>query len=274
MNDWASKQRLIFRTEKNCFKWAKGYFKEKFTQIEVSDKAGNTARISEVIECTGDVDLNQRKGKIITLFDLAFRLRFKGKTASGTDVKGIISIPEVMHDTEPDEYVFEISVDNQTKEMEPVKQLVREEMTKELRKCLGKFTADLIAAHSKDVYIPPEQLGTQAPTPAAAGVIPGANKAKNATSVTSQTSSTNSTYFSTTDIKVNTEFMASAADIYSALLDKAKVQLWTGGPAEIRPEVGSDFRLFNGNITGTIVELVENEKIVMSWRSASWPASE
>lgn len=44
-----------------------------------AEKNGNKAKITRVDECTGDVDLNQRKGKIITIFDVQLKLTWEGK---------------------------------------------------------------------------------------------------------------------------------------------------------------------------------------------------
>ncbi|KAI8056950.1 activator of Hsp90 ATPase [Syncephalis plumigaleata] len=265
-------------TEKNCYAWAKTYFSEQLPGTTVSDtSSGATAKITSVLDCTGDVDINQRKGKVITLYDLAMKLGVEGNTADGTIVKGNISIPEMMHDTEEDEYVFDITIESETREMDAVRQLIRKSLTAELRKKLGRFSQDLIDAHSKDVYIPPEELGLSTSTSGSAGKSSGkgsnAGSADSTNETTGDKSSASSTHFSTTDIKLSVEFVASAHDVYDVLLNQDKVQAWTRGPVVIRPEIGSDFRLFDGNITGTIVELVPNEKIVMSWRFSSWPAN-
>jgi Activator of Hsp90 ATPase, N-terminal len=53
----------------------------------------------------GDVDVSQRKGKVITLFDVKLQLEYSGETAEKEEVTGTITIPEVAHDTEEDEYV-------------------------------------------------------------------------------------------------------------------------------------------------------------------------
>lgn len=75
-----------------------------------------------MIECTGDVDLNQRKGKIITIYDVVLKLAWKGKwidfvsllyfwhvyigtLADGTEITGTLFIPEIAHDTDSDDYV-------------------------------------------------------------------------------------------------------------------------------------------------------------------------
>ena len=64
-----------------------------------------SARITKLMSMEGDVDVSQRKGKVITLFDVKVQLEYKGKTKDEEDVGGTITIPEVAHDTEEDEYV-------------------------------------------------------------------------------------------------------------------------------------------------------------------------
>jgi activator of HSP90 ATPase len=65
---------------------------------------------------------------------------------------------------------------------------------------------------------------------------------------------------------------ASAQDIYDVLLNEAKVSAWTRAKATIEPKVGSKFSLFGGTVSGEIKELVQDQKIVQSWRLSSWPA--
>jgi uncharacterized protein YndB with AHSA1/START domain len=54
-------------------------------------------------------------------------------------------------------------------------------------------------------------------------------------------------------------------DVYRALTIPLSIQLWTGEPAEMSTEPGSEFSLYNGNITGTNVSFEENRCIVQQW---------
>jgi activator of HSP90 ATPase len=47
--------------------------------------------------------VSQRKGKVITLFDIKLQLEYEGKTKDGESVSGTITIPEVAHDTAEDD---------------------------------------------------------------------------------------------------------------------------------------------------------------------------
>jgi activator of HSP90 ATPase len=38
-----------------------------------------TVKITSLDECSGDVDLNQRKGKLLAIYDVALKLSWEGK---------------------------------------------------------------------------------------------------------------------------------------------------------------------------------------------------
>ena len=60
---------------------------------------------------------------------------------------------------------------------------------------------------------------------------------------------------------INTEI----ADVYSALTNPVTIELWSGHPAVMEPEPDSLFSLWGGDITGRIIEVVEERKIVQEW---------
>ncbi len=56
-----------------------------------------------------------------------------------------------------------------------------------------------------------------------------------------------------------------AEEVYTALVNPFSIALWTGAEASMKEEVGSEFSLFDGDISGTNLEFVPNEKIVQEW---------
>ena len=67
---------------------------------------------------------------------------------------------------------------------------------------------------------------------------------------------------------------ASPHDVYEMLMDEKKHARFTGGAAEISREVGGAFVTNSGYSTGTNKELVQDTKIVQSWRASDWPADQ
>ena len=99
---------------KDVSPWTKDYPGKELVGVS-AEKDGNSAEVSKILSMDGDVDVSQRKGKVITIFDVRLQLEWTGKDRSKgevegseddtKDVSGTITIPEVAHDTEEDEYV-------------------------------------------------------------------------------------------------------------------------------------------------------------------------
>ena len=61
---------------------------------------------------------------------------------------------------------------------------------------------------------------------------------------------------------------ASPHDVYEALMDSDKHSRFTGAKASISREVGGDFTAYDGALSGTMLELVPDAKIVQTWRGS------
>lgn len=53
--------------------------------------------------------------------------------------------------------------------------------------------------------------------------------------------------------------------VYAALTNPITLLLWTGEPAEMSTEVGSEFSLWSGSICGKNLAFEPNKKIVQQW---------
>lgn len=58
---------------------------------------------------------------------------------------------------------------------------------------------------------------------------------------------------------------ATPEEIYIALTNPLTIELWTGEPAEMSAEPGSEFSMWEGSIIGKNLEFEENKKIVQQW---------
>jgi activator of HSP90 ATPase len=64
---------------------------------------------------------------------------------------------------------------------------------------------------------------------------------------------------------------ASPRDVYEMLMDEKKHARFTNGAAQISRDVGGAFFTNNRYSTGTNKELVQDTKIVQTWRASDWP---
>ena len=61
--------------------------------------------------------------------------------------------------------------------------------------------------------------------------------------------------------KINAE----PSDVYSAITNPYTIELWSGYPAIMKEEPGSEFSLWEGDITGKNLEFVKDRKIEQEW---------
>ncbi|KAK9612768.1 Co-chaperone [Aspergillus fumigatus] len=232
---------------KDASAWAKTYLKEK-------------------------LHVSQRKGKVITLFDVKLQLEYEGKTKDQVSVSGTITIPEVAHDTEEDEYVFEIENYSDSASKQPVKDLVRSKLVPQIRQELGKLAPALIAEHGKDIQHAPgvDPSSGFATPPSYPQTSKGASPAPQTTTTTT---TTNKVAVNTTTVTASDEFRTTAEEMYTTFTDPQRIAAFTrGAPRQFDgAQVGGKFSIFDGNVNGEFVKLDKPKQIVQKWRLAQWP---
>jgi activator of HSP90 ATPase len=73
---------------------------------------------------------------------------------------------------------------------------------------------------------------------------------------------------------LKTTIKASAKEIYSAWLSSEGHTNMTGGKANVSDKIGGNFTAWDGYIWGKNISLESNYKIIQSWRSSQFVASE
>ncbi|KAL3443035.1 activator of Hsp90 ATPase [Aspergillus insuetus] len=256
---------------KDVSAWAKEYLTENLRTLSVEED-GVTAKVSNLLTMDGDVDVSQRKGKVITLFDVKLQLEYEGKTKEEESVSGTITIPEVAHDTEEDEYVFEIENYSDTSSKQPVKDLVRSKLIPQVRKELAKFGPALISEHGKDIqHAPGVNPSSGFPKPA---FHPQSATKEASAPKTTTTTTTNKVAVNTTTVTASDEFRTTAEELFQTFTDPQRIAAFTrGAPRQFDgAQVGGKFSIFDGNVTGEFVKLESPKLLVQKWRLAQWPA--
>ncbi|KAL6902721.1 HSP90 associated protein [Trichoderma evansii] len=254
---------------KDASGWAKDWFGENLTKLE-AENGDVKAKITKIQSMSGDVDVSQRKGKVITIFDVKLVLEYSGSTAEIEEVSGNITIPEIAHDTEEDEYVFEIDIFSESKEKQPVKDLVRSKLVPQLRKEFQKLAGALITEHGKDIqHAPGSNPSSGFSTPR---TLPQASSKPAAQATTSQVSS--SSAVNTVTVRDDQEFRTTAEEMYETFVDPQRLAAFTRAPPKLfeGAKKGGKFELFDGNVSGEYLELEKPKKIVQTWRLNQWPA--
>ncbi|KAH9907215.1 activator of Hsp90 ATPase [Xylariomycetidae sp. FL2044] len=253
---------------KNAGEWAKQWFDQNLVEISAQD-GDVTAKISKVVSMDGDVDVSQRKGKVITIYDVKLVLEYSGTAPGEEEVSGTITVPEVAHDTEEDEFVFDIDIYSESKEKQPVKDLVRSSLVPKLRSEFLKLTPALITEHGKDIQ---HSAGTNPSSAFTAPKYhtPTGSSAPNKSAATQKNAGS---IVNTTTVTDQEEFRTTAQELFTTFTDPQRLAAFTRAPPKKfeGAKKGGKFELFDGNVSGEYQELEEPTKIVQTWRLKQWP---
>ncbi|RDB22270.1 hypothetical protein Hypma_010604 [Hypsizygus marmoreus] len=263
---------------KNVTRWGTEWFERELTTITVNgDKEGEVVSISKVTEVDGDIELGQRKSKLITIYDCKVVLNWEGTTSEGTEVKGTLTIPEVSHEITLDglsdyAYIWNLTTPR-SPEVEAVFRLAQSRLPAALEAKFAEFPVALVETHGKDLTISADP--SRVATPAQSGTsTPAPEVASASTSAPVQPKKVEAKAFNTKVVKVEATFQASADDLYNLLTDEKRIPAWTRAPAQSVPVVGAEYSLFGGGVKGKYVSLTPSREIVQSWslQSPTWPA--
>ncbi len=67
------------------------------------------------------------------------------------------------------------------------------------------------------------------------------------------------------DFKSYITIEAEPEDVYACLTNPFTIELWSDMAAKMETRVGADFEMFDGDISGKILELEPNRKVVQQW---------
>jgi activator of HSP90 ATPase len=67
------------------------------------------------------------------------------------------------------------------------------------------------------------------------------------------------------DIKQYHFINALAEEVFNAITNRFAIELWSGYPAQMEPVENTEFSIFDGDITGINLQVVQNKKLVQQW---------
>ncbi|KAJ8522364.1 hypothetical protein ONZ45_g1051 [Pleurotus djamor] len=249
---------------KNVTRWGREWFERELPSISVpGDSDGEVVSVLRVTDVDGDVELGQRKSKLITIYDCKITLDWSGTTSDGTTVEGKLTIPE---------YEWSLSTAS-SPTVNAIFELAKKRLSVALETKFSEFPGAIIETHGKDLTASADPSRTGTPTPSAQ---PAAKATVTASAPTPAPKPKNEPKkaLSTSTVTVEANLVASAGDLFGLLTDPSRLPAWTRAEAKSDPKVGGDFALFGGGVFGKYVSVTPGKEIVQSWalRSPTWPS--
>ncbi|KAN0064004.1 Co-chaperone [Thecaphora frezii] len=259
---------------KGCTPWAKKHITDATVGKSVAVGSTGSVKVDRLSAFEGDVELGNRKGKLITIYDCSITYAWSGSADDGTTAEGTITFPEVSHEIEDEgeEYRFETEMSTSSSSTtQALYDAVRKELAPSLRSVFHAFRQNLIDAHAKDLGhdATPPASGTSTPAAAPAATSNAAVAAGASGAPALQAAAKVST--SSSDVRVSSQLAASITDLWDLLTNPAKIPMWTRSPAQFEPKPDAAFALFGGNVTGKVVSADAPKQLIQKWRTPQFP---
>lgn len=257
--------------EKDATAWSKEQLLSLLSGLKIEDKDNNLMEVEEVVfgdDC--EAVINNRKQKLIFLYEFHITLKCNGYTSENDKITGKIDIPNL----EQQEPLEDVSIDFSQEEPKSTNtqyyNFFKSQVRPFVRERLGVYIEMLKNEYSRGVVLPTVDKQNKNPVnknAAEKGDINGTIRSNTSNSSQSKSSGLK---ISTFKLELEETFQASAHDVMEAFLDKPRVEAFTGAGAQIERSKGGAFALYGRNITG-FFDCIEEKKLKMRWRKADWP---
>jgi len=258
-------------TEKDAKAWSKDKLKELLVNLNLDNSAG-TCKITEIDRCDGDATANNRKAKIIVFYEWEITLKWKGKTTDGDQsVSGNIIVPNLSDENTMEDLDIQITSEKSTSQDEKMKTALREECTEKIRDAFQKYIEALKKEYTQNMILPKKEDVVAKDATKMSNLTSGMKNACNVTHGNQPSKVVSGVKLILKDIDSSTSMMCTARDVFNVLLKPEMFKAFTNGSGKIDPKVGGTFEMFGGNVSGRILTIEEDKKLVQLWRFKHWP---
>jgi len=259
--------------EKNATPWSR----DRLTSLFIGQLIeGNGVKLilTEFKKFEGEATANNRKAKLIFLFEWELEIKFTAKV-DGSDIEysGFIGIPNLSDENEADEVNLSTEIETKGPHEAQIRLLINVSGLEMIRNQCEVYIRELKEEFSKGLILP-----TDKPKPQVIGKGGNSGVDKRTfqnevvTAATPKnTSPSASTSISDKMLTLNDSFKIPPERLYEILTTPELVQAWTNGPVVLDVKPGGEFSMMGGQIAGRFVKLVENKEIYMEWRLKKYP---
>ncbi|KAH6812790.1 Aha1 domain-containing protein [Perilla frutescens var. frutescens] len=263
--------------ETNCLEWSRKFLEHLLCNQPLLSGEGNLfIKIKNVEKLEGEAYVNVRKGKIIPGYELNLVISYEAEArdSDGKSVllktEGSVEVPYISDENAGEDPDMRVAI----RDDGPIGKTLKEAFVAK-----GKpFVFEKIRAYVdamarggpakeelevKKVSVKKDGSGSAAASnnAAAAAAAPAVKEVKK--------KEKRKEGFKT--ITMSEKFSCRARDLFEILMDENRWKGFTQSNARISKEVGGEFSIFDGSVTGRNVELQEGKLIVQQWRFGSWP---
>jgi len=257
--------------EKNATQWSKDKLNELLIGLKVENEQF-ICEIKELKKCEGEASANNRKAKLVFLYEWHIEGKWEGSIRTGenrTKFEGEFEIPNLSDENEIHEVVITFSVEKS--KGEKLKEMMKKNGESLIRQKLGEYVRLLKEEFSQGLILPTKN----SPNITNSKTIPSSPINTNTTTISKPSQSINQndkSSFETCDLNIQDIFKCTRPELFQTFTDINMVRAFTqNSVSQYDCEQGGQFSLFGDNITGHFLDIIPYDRIDMLWRYKSWP---
>ncbi|KAF8385552.1 ahsa-1 [Pristionchus pacificus] len=265
-------------SEKNATPWSKDRLKELLEGLKFED-GSTSVELTSIKRMEGEATANNRKAKLIFLFEWELEVNFVGRIAgSEEEVEGHVEIPNLSDENDANEVDVNTTISTKSPMEAPIRHLINKKGVDAVRAALAVYIRELKEEFSKGLILPTDKPKAQVITKGKTAVVDKKEFMNNVeTAAAPSTSSSSSSLASSGDVAVKTvscveNFKVPPARLFEVLTQREMVNAWANGSAaqwDFRPQ--GEFALFGGMVTGRFLKIEEPTSFGFTWRLKSFP---
>ncbi|KAK9664616.1 hypothetical protein RND81_14G056400 [Saponaria officinalis] len=261
-------------SETDCLEYSRTFFSAAFNNLPVTTADGGAdggvaIRITKLDKLSGEAYVNIRKGKIIPGYELSLSISWEGeaKDEGGNCVlkgEGKVEIPYVSDENAGEMPEIRVSFGDDGVIGRKIKEVF---LSKAKSVILGKvkeYEDDMGSGGPCRGDVEAKKVPVKS-TKAVSGNAGEGNVGKGKEKEKEKEKR------GFRRIELSEKFRCRVCDLYEILMDENRWKGFTQSNAKISKEVGGEFSIFDGSVTGVNVELEVGKLIVQKWRFGNWP---
>lgn len=229
--------------------------------------------MGELKKCDGEATANNRKAKLIFLFEWELKVDFIARVSgSETEYKGYLEIPNLSDENEASEVDVNTTIDTKGPHEAQIRQMLNKKGTTGIQDLLAVYIRELKEEFSKGLILPTDKVKPQVVTKGKTTTNVDKKNFQN-TVVTDSKPSEGRTIekFDLKKVSVSDTYKVPPSRLYEVLSEANLVKAWANGNIDWDFKEGGKFALFGGNATGKFLKIEPNKSIEVEWRLRNYP---
>ncbi|XP_014511146.1 activator of 90 kDa heat shock protein ATPase homolog [Vigna radiata var. radiata] len=258
--------------ETNCLEWSRTFFRKLFANVVVAD-GDVSVTVKKVEKLDGEAYVNVRKGKVIPGYEIGVTLALESEVRGSNGkllqkVDGAVEIPYISDENAGEDPEVRVTVKDSGEVGKRLKQVVVEKVKPVILEKVRVWVESMAKGGPVKDDLEAKKVVSQKNT---SSINSNGNvniNGNNGNDSKKNEKSEGKKGFKT--INLTERFNCRAKDLFEILMDENRWRGFTHSNAKISKEVGGEFCIFDGSVTGVNLELQEGKLIVQRWRFGSW----